>query len=332
MSTVHFFKSSGTTNSSRWIEISQEALDISADSVMKWIGATRSDSWFLALPSEHIAGFMVIHRARRFSLPLHVRSTGSWSPFSFLDEITASYATLVSLVPKQLEDLIQMNALCPQRLRVVLLGGGNCGDALYQKARSLGWPILTTFAMTEAASSIAIAPYASLHSGHEKAPPPHVLPHWEAIVDETNTLAIKGPSLFSATWVEGIRKPATVDASGFFRTQDRTNLEGRKLFHVGRCDGLVKIHGYLIDLDEVRRRWRTVSGTGEIFIHQGELVVGHSGARSEDISSLMDEFNSNGLLPVRLQTAEILPNLPESRLGKIPYFLEKSYQSPSVPS
>ena len=44
----------------------------------------------------------------------------------------------------------------PASLRAILLGGGPIPTALLERARAAGYPVLTTYGMTETASGIAV--------------------------------------------------------------------------------------------------------------------------------------------------------------------------------
>jgi O-succinylbenzoic acid--CoA ligase len=74
--------------------------------------------------------------------------------------------TLVSLVPSTLERVLDAREgrRAPRQLRCVLLGGAPISDALVERARSQGFPVVASYGLTEAASQVATQPL-----GHESS-------------------------------------------------------------------------------------------------------------------------------------------------------------------
>ena len=63
--------------------------------------------------------------------------------------------THTSLVPTQVHDLVKADLRAPETLKAIVVGGGHLDAATGRLARTLGWPVLASYGMTEAASQIA---------------------------------------------------------------------------------------------------------------------------------------------------------------------------------
>ncbi|NIP97054.1 MAG: o-succinylbenzoate--CoA ligase, partial [Akkermansiaceae bacterium] len=93
--------------------------------------------------------------------------------------------------------LVACNLGSPASLRAVLVGGACLEEQKGREARHLGWPVLQTYGMTEAASQVATAPLSALNCDFEAAPLP-VLPIWEHRVGEDGCLQLRGEALFDS--------------------------------------------------------------------------------------------------------------------------------------
>ena len=62
---------------------------------------------------------------------------------------------LVSVVPTMLQRIVDAELSCPRSLRIALVGGARASVPLLKEARSLGWPCVATYGMTEACSQVA---------------------------------------------------------------------------------------------------------------------------------------------------------------------------------
>src|SRR5205814_7177635 len=140
---------SGSSGGLKLVALSKEAVLSSAAAVNTHLEATPSDVWCCVLPTFHVGG-----------LGIHARAhlTGSrvismaWDASAF----AGCEATLASLVPAQVHDLVRAGLAPPPGLRAVLVGGGAFDRDLQQRARGLGWPVLATYGMSECCSTVAV--------------------------------------------------------------------------------------------------------------------------------------------------------------------------------
>ena len=100
------FASSGSTGAPKWVALQVEALRCSARAVNTHLAVTTADSWLLALPVFHVGGFGVVARAREAGCAF-AEFRGDWDPGAFASTLEETKATLSSLVPAQVHDLVE---------------------------------------------------------------------------------------------------------------------------------------------------------------------------------------------------------------------------------
>lgn len=255
--------SSGTTGSVKLVAISLEALQASAAQVNKHLEACTSDVWINPLPCHHIGGLSIYVRAELTGC--RVVYLHKWQAGEFVRQAESCAATLASLVPTQVHDLVAAGLRCPASLRAVVVGGGALEDALYEPAGSLGWPLLRSYGLTEAASQVATESC----RGDSAAGWLPVLDHYEARTVVAGVLELRGPSLLTGWMIsEHGRSPRWEDpkVDGWFRTSDRVELHDRELRVLGRVDDLVKIRGELVDVAGLERALQERVVSGEVMV------------------------------------------------------------------
>jgi O-succinylbenzoic acid--CoA ligase len=155
------------------------------------------------------------------------------------------------LVPTQVHDLIRGGWRAPETLRAVFVGGDALSEALRAEAVAMGWPLLPSYGLTEAASQVATAA-----PGEEVTNWWPLLRHLEARVDEGGILQLRGPSLLTGWMIFGEDGRVHFEdpkCDGWFKTTDRVELRDGKLKMIGRCDDLIKIRGELVDIANLER-------------------------------------------------------------------------------
>lgn len=241
-----WISTSGTTNSKRkWVGISQAALLASAAAVNEHLSATNKDIWLNPLPLFHVGGIGIL--ARAYLSGGLVEIMGGWSVAEFMAAREKTKATLTSLVPTQVFDLVDRGARAPASLRAVIVGGGALNEGLYKKAKSLGWPLLPSYGLSECSSQVATAPLLSLNSDDARL---EILKHVEVRIADDGFLEIKSPALFTAYAEYGDRGWDLVDPKrdGWFKTEDLAKIEGAFLKPLGRINDQVKILGELVNV------------------------------------------------------------------------------------
>jgi O-succinylbenzoic acid--CoA ligase len=191
----------------------------------------------------------------------------AWNPRDFLRQVDLAAATLTSLVPTQLHDLVATGLRCPASLRAVILGGGALDESLHARALALGWPVLRSYGMTETASQVAteLSPGSAIDG---RLP---LLDHFEARTGEEGVLELRGASLLTGWMIfenDGTARWEDPKRDGWFRTSDRVELRGRELRVLGRVDDLVKIRGELVDVGALESALQARVPAGRVALYR----------------------------------------------------------------
>lgn len=317
---VIVFQTSGSCGDARYVCHSRRSLLASAKAVNAHLQALASDRWCCALPSFHVGGFSIY--ARAYCSQSDVYDFGQeWDPASFGEHCVRHGATLSSLVPTQVYDLVEAGIPCPPSLRAVLVGGGYLDDELEARARVLAWPMVRTYGLTEAASQVAT---------QRTDGALQLLPHVEVALAEDGRCQLRGDSLLSGYLLRdesGLWKfedPKTTE--GWFQTDDLVELDGRTLRFVGRLSSRVKVLGELVDVEALERAFlKTLPSACQVALaavpdarSEHALVVAFAGDLDRPwIEARIDAFNASLAGFERLSRATRLPTIPRGELGKV---------------
>jgi o-succinylbenzoate---CoA ligase len=308
--------SSGSSGVAKFVVLSKAAILASARAVNVHCGLTPDDVWLGNLSTFHVGGIGIHARAHVNGAKVVPMAWDAWTRdgAAFLAALGEARATLVSLTPTHLWDLVRVEARAPETLRGLFLGGGRIDPMLVEQAIGLGWPVWPTFGMTETASQVAT----SVEGNPDWLP---LLPIWEVRTDAEGRLWLKGEALCEGTVTRVAGRwefhPARDDA-GWMATGDACELRGRELRFLSRLDGAVKVSGELVSLPILNDRLAAFGIVGMIVAvpeprRGNELVLvcerGHADAK--------ERFNE-GLPPIE-QLARVVEveSLPRSEIGKL---------------
>lgn len=328
------FATSGSTGRPSVVVHTAASLDASADSVNAWLEARAEDVWLRALPAFHVGGFQIGRRAARVGSRVAAEE-GKWDPARLLRRAREEGATLLSLVPTQLADLLNLGESAPESLRAVVVGGGALDEVAAAAARRLGWPILGSYGSSEAASQVATAALASAQG----PAPLELLPPWEARVQPDSggpplknglgLLDLRGPALAAGRflWTAGDwHFHPLADVDGWWRSSDRVALTGRTLRFANRADRAVKVLGELVNLDALEQQLAALGlapgrfavaarphpRLGSELVLVAEPAAGPVAPALARLAAAVPAFAS-------VHCALEVPALPRSPLGKIQY-------------
>ncbi|MES2962513.1 MAG: AMP-binding protein [Bdellovibrionota bacterium] len=304
--------------------LSKKALRSSAVAVNERLAATSSDVWFKTLPDFHVGGLGIIVRAKLSGSSVVEDESERWEAKTFHRKLLSSHATLLSLVPTQLFDLVREKYEAPAGLRFVIVGGGRLEENLREKARELGWPVLPSYGMTEASSQIATA----LSPDEPKLMP---LSHVDVAVDEDGKLKVRGASLLTAKIAFDLEgRPTLTDPKqdGWFTSEDRgVVLDDGSLRIEGRSHDFVKIGGEGVVVSRLEEKLEiaklrlgfmkdaaVVAAKDE---RLGAKIVLLTTASESEAQVLVESFNS-GVAPYeRVRSTHVVNEIPRSELGKL---------------
>jgi len=285
---------SGTCGTLKIVALSREAIEASAAEVNKHLGVTNTDCWINPLPLFHVGGLGIV--ARAFLANGRHESLATWDPDEFVRRASRLGATLSSLVPTQVYDIVTSRLASPPALRAVVVGGGFLEESLRQRAVALGWPLLASYGLTEASSQVATA---AIGTADFLTLP--LLSHVEAREGENRALELKSASLLSGwmLWDDvGSVRYEDPKVDGWFRTNDRCEIKEGRLRFLGRADDLVKIRGELVDIAALERdlQGRVPSGLVRIDVERDErtgaslTVVAENASAEKEVRAAADIF------------------------------------------
>ena len=218
---------SGTTGPSKPAVLSRRALAANALAVGRHIEMTSEDIWLLSLSAARVGGLGILTRS------LCIRSAVCIGPKytakNFVEQLERDRITIASLVPTMLTDVLEHypDWTPPESFRLLLVGGAACPVNLRRKALAAHIPIVTTYAMTETASSVAMSPYEERLTENFLAD--RALEGAEIRL-ENNQIEVRGEMLMSGYWGRSKLEKgqwlrsgdiADMDAHGGFRIRAR---------------------------------------------------------------------------------------------------------------
>jgi O-succinylbenzoic acid--CoA ligase len=144
---------SGTTGQPKAAVLTHGNHVASAEAWASRLEPRPTDRWLACLPLYHVGGLAVPFRASQWGVPVEIHER--FEPGAVARAI-ATGVSHVSLVGAMLERLLDADPAghVPPTLRAVLVGGGPVSPATVDRARAVGYPVVTTYGMTETASGI----------------------------------------------------------------------------------------------------------------------------------------------------------------------------------
>src|SRR5258706_4630453 len=285
-----FVAPSGSTGAIKLVALSKQAILASAAAVNERLEVTSRDVWAAVLPPFHVGGLGVYarcHLASARALPM------GWDPRAFVE----SEATLASLVPAQVRDLVASGLEPPPTLRAILVGGG-----AFDPVEAPGWPVLASYGMSECASTISIEDI--------------LLSHIDARRQPDGRLAFRGPSLFTGYVTdEGLVDPKV---DGWFISEDLGDVDGRRLNVDGRAGDFVKIGGESVDLKRLDRILHELAGNDAAIVAVHDERLGHVIHLATTVEpTFVDAFNARVHPFERIRAIHRVDAIPRSALGKL---------------
>lgn len=228
---------SGSTGAPRVALLGRAAFLAAAAASAARLGWQPEDRWLLCLPLAHIGGLSVVIRcltARKGVVLSGGRAGGSSEQLGAA--IAAGRPTLISVVPAQLEGLLELQGFeMPRSVRVILTGGAASSPRLLERCEARAWPVLTSYGLTEACSQVATRSPGTRSGDEAGVGVP--LPGIGVFIDD-GLIRITGPTL-AAGYLSGDRVE-TFDPTLGFRTRDMGRLDAAGQLHIlGRADDLI---------------------------------------------------------------------------------------------
>ena len=280
---------SGTTGRAKGVVLTHDALQASADSSNRALGASANDHWLACLPLAHIGGLSVVVRALLGGSKLTVHDGFDARA---VEQSASEGCNLVSLVPTALR------RIDPSLFRSVLLGGSR--PPIDRPSN-----VIATYGLTESGSGV-------VYDGRP-------LPGVEIECSGTGEVLIRGRMLMRC-YRDGT---TSIDADGWLHTGDSGTFADGVLNVTGRLDDLIKTGGEKVWPDQVEKILQGLMGDHQFCVvgvddpewgQKVVLVTTYKGLTLDRVRSLVKES-----LPAFCAPKEIvvLDTLPTTALGKI---------------
>lgn len=216
---LHWILTSGSTGTPKVAVLSAGNHHYSAVGSMWCLHSQVGDRYWMSLPLYHVGGLSQIFRCFLSGATLVL-------PTEKLSAVALSHAqiTHLSLVPTQLQRLLDASPQALVHCKSILLGGAPAPAKLLQRAAHL--PIQTTYGLTEMASQVVTRQSNGVH---------RLLPYRELRISASGEVLVRGDTLFLGYQTPNGLEPA-VDEQGWFHTRDTGIWDGKSLSITGRLD------------------------------------------------------------------------------------------------
>lgn len=303
---------SGSSGQIKWVALSKEALLNSAKAVNTHLQSTVHDIWLNSLPIFHVGGLGILARSFLSGASV-VACQNQWNAKNFYESLLDSHATLTSLVPAQVYDLIHLQMQAPPKLRAVIVGGGALSESIHKRATALNWPLLPSYGLTECGSQVATSK--------------GILDHLEVKIDDEQRICVKGSSLLTGYAVQTASGPQFIDpkCEGWFITEDLGSVANGLLHVHGRKGNFIKIGGESVDvlrLEKILEEVKMCLGISQdnILLAVEDVRLGHVihlVTTQLDTQELVKGYNQKVMPFERIREVRVVSNIPRSPLNKV---------------
>lgn len=246
---------SGTSGTPKGARLSRRAFVGAAAASAARLGWRENDRWLLAMPLAHVGGLSVLVRTLIARRTIVLAPEGPFDARRMLTLAEQREVSLLSLVPTQLARLVELGARAPGSVRAVLLGGAACPEPVLERAVALGWPLHTTYGLTETCAQVSTAemPVRSAADGVGRP-----LAGIEVEIRE-GRIHVRSPFAMDG-WLDPEAAPP-FDADGFYDTGDLGELDARGRLHVHtRREDLIVTGGENVYPAEIERALLEIDG------------------------------------------------------------------------
>lgn len=239
---------SGASGNPKGVELSFNNLLQSARISEQVIQYSSKDKWLASLPFYHIAGFSIITRALLFGSSIIIPDDIQTN--SLIEAMKKFKPTLCSLVPTQLNRIMERDSEPNEELRNVLLGGGYISPRLVTDSINSGWKITKVYGTTETASFVTAL------SGEEVYEKPGSV----GKVLKPNKIIIVSENKFALPWGEigeiAVTSPSVM--KGYYQNEEETEKKFDNDYYLTGDIGYLDADNYLFI--EARRTDLIVTG------------------------------------------------------------------------
>ena len=309
-STITIYTSGSTGKPKAWT-VEKKKMEASANTTIQFLNLKAGQNALLCLPTNYIAGMMMVVRSIIANLEL-ISVIPSSNPLKSVDD-TIHFAAMTPMqVFNSLQDPIEYERL--KKIHKLIIGGSPITPSLSESLKSFPNEIYSTYGMTETLSHIALRRINSTNSSEYYTPLPSVELSLNPI---DQTLIIYAPHVHSSP----------------LQTNDIAELLPDGRFNIlGRVDNVINSGGVKIQLEKVEDlisaflRDRNYAFTSQKDPKYGERLVLLIGADNDmDVELEMDVLDEtlHNILKKHLPKHQIpkkvyfISKIPRTRNGKI---------------
>lgn len=144
---------SGTSGRAKAVLADESAWVAAAAMHTDAFGWDADDRWLIAMPLAHAGGISIVARSL-LSKTAMVLVPDAFDATHVHRAIVEHRVTIVSWVPTMLARIVERGLEAPSHVRLVLLGGAACPTSLLRRGLELGWPLHTTYGLTEMCAQV----------------------------------------------------------------------------------------------------------------------------------------------------------------------------------
>ena len=306
------FFTSGTTERSKAVVLTDHSLCQSAWNGGEKLPLTQEDRLLCMLPLGHVFGFVC---GLLWGLSCGAAIALGRGPRHYADDCSYFQPTALSAVPLLLGFLIQRRLFNPE-LKLVLVGAGDCSRPLLDAAARMGVRVSFGYGLTETSSGVAISV-----SGDPFAM--EICPDDTITIAEDGEILIQAPTCMMQGYYKRPEDTAAVLADGVLHSGDLGFLDGDGKLHItGRKkDMLVLPDGTKLFLPEYEAELMQALGHQElavILLNSRPVLVYSGRAIESELDEKLRPLMADR--PRGQQLARILITddpLPRTATGKI---------------
>ena len=233
---------SGSSSRPKAVVHSIKSHVLSANRAISKLNLGSSDRWLLSLPLWHVSGMSIVFRC----LIANAKIILPDSSLSLLESLSDHQITHVSMVATQLMKF--MDEPPPASLRAAIIGGGPTPRYVLKRALNNGWPIRTTYGMTETSSMVTLSNDSSQIGSSGR-----VLPGNELRIASDGEILVRSPMICAGYLNEG-KIEGIIDQDGWLHTGDLGELNSSgELIVKSRKDSMFISGGENISPEEIER-------------------------------------------------------------------------------
>ncbi len=329
---------SGSTNLPKAVIIPLTSIINSANKFINYFNVTSDDIFLASLPVNHIGGLMIMFRAILANAKVVIpKSTNYLDLKTCIEKYNISY---ISLVPKQLSDLLTTN-IDLTKIKAVILGGAKADDNLVKEALNRGIKLYKVYGSTETCSMVSIASPNELLVNPKSSGKP--FQNVEILINYNNRLiknanvkgeiVVKTDTLFRNYLNNALLEYGDNKKEGYFYTNDIGFInEAEELIIEERKDDIIISGGENISPEEIRTALSEIDFISDAVILSkpdktwGQVPVAFIVCKKEIVETEIKEILKTKLASYKIpKEIYFIKSIPYNNNGKIDTTKLKEY-------